>query len=284
MLIQVYVKDEPVVKCDLLIAKEDAVAKVPIAGLKDLLESPMAIRLVKPHENMGMKAAVYAAEAIATAEAVSSPVFVACADKAILDGMCSMDYAGPAGGPIKCMPSGTKPQAPPRVRNRAKPKPQEKPAPEPPAEPEAPGQDNAGAPDGSAAPAPGAAAGETYAGLMDDPAFVKGDEADLGDTAPEPAPPAPDPAPDPAVANAPKIMKILKDRGVPSGQVPGVLEALREAMDARITLPMQVKLKLAKDGATGDMDPEETARLVAPAFDELKALLKEIDDRNAAKQ
>lgn len=277
MLIQVYVKDEPVVKCDLLIAREDAVAKIPISGLKDLLENPMDIQLVKPHENMGMKAAVYAAEAIATAEAVSSPVFVACADKAILDGMCSMDYAGPAGGPIKCMPSGTKPQAPPKVRNRAKPKPQEKPAPEPPAGPDAAGKDGRDMPDENAAP--DAVPGETYAGLMADPAFVKGDEADLGDAAPEQAPPAPDPT----LENTKKIMSILKDRGVPSGQIPGVLEALREAMDPRITLPMQVKLKLARDGATGDMDPEATAKLVAPVFDELKALLKEIDDRNAGK-
>ena len=60
-----------------------------------------------------------------------------------------------------------------------------------------------------------------------------------------------------------------------------MLEALREAMDANITLPMQIKLKLSKDGATGDMDPDKTAKLVAPVFDQLKTLLNEIDDHNA---
>lgn len=299
MLIQVYVKNEPIQKCDLLIAREDAAVTIPVAELADLRDRKMDVKLVKTHENMGMKAAVLAAEAIASAEAVSSPVFIACPDKAILDGMCSMEYAGPAGGPIKCVPSGTKPQAPPRVRNRAKPKtpaqpeadaaagagPEAKPSGEAPADaPEDTGTGAAGTPG-----APAAAAGPGPDGLdevkaaLDDPSLVKGGEVNTEPD--ENAGSGPEAGkPDPTLENTRKIMAILKEKGVPAGQIPGVLEALREAMDANITLPMQVKLKLAKDGATGDMDPEKTAKLVAPAFDELKALLKEIDDHNAAKQ
>lgn len=294
MLIQVYVKNEPIQKCDLLIAREDAVVNVPVAELADLRDRKMDVKLVKAHENMGMKAAVLAAEAIASAEAVSSPVFIACSDKAILDGMCSMEYAGPAGGPIKCVPSGTKPQVPPRVRNRAKPKTpaqpeagaaagagsETKPSGEAPADaPEDAGTGTAGTPGASAAAAgPGPDGLDEVKAALGDPALVRDGEVNTEpDAQEEPG------KPDPTLENTKKIMAILKEKGVPAGQIPGVLEALREAMDANITLPMQVKLKLAKDGATGDMDPEKTAKLVAPAFDELKALLKEIDDHNAGK-
>ena len=292
MLIQVYVKNEPVQKCDLLIAREDAAVTIPVAELADLRDREMDVKLVKAHENMGMKAAVLAAEAIASAEAVSSPVFIACSDKAILDGMCSMEYAGPAGGPVKCVPSGTKPQAPPRVRNKAKPKAPAQAGAAPDAAGKPSGETPAGTPagaaadteaDGAPAPVPGPADGpEGLVEVMDalgDPSLVKDGEVNTDPGAQEDTG-----EPDPTLENTKRIMGILKEKGVPSGQIPGVLEALREAMDANITLPMQVKLKLAKDGATGDMDPDKTAELVAPAFDELKALLKEIDDRNAAKR
>lgn len=289
MLIQVYIKNEPVEKCDLLIAKEDAVLSIPVSNLKELQDAELSVAIVKASENMAMKAAVYAAGAIAGAKSVSSPVFVACPDKAILDGMCSMEYDGPAGGPIKCVPSGTKPQPAPRVRNRTRPKAAEQPA----------GQDDgqdgkeaATSPDGAtpantpetAASRPGNGAEpaeeDSMQGILSDPALVKDGEVNT-DGAGEPEAPG---KPDPTIGNTKSIMAILKEQGVPSGQIPGVLEALREAMDASITLPMQVKLKLAKDGATGDMDPEKTAKLVAPRFDELKSLLKEIDEHNSRKQ
>lgn len=299
MLIQVYVKNEPVQNCDLLIAREDAVVSVPVKDLQALQENRMEVRLVKAQENMAMKAAVLATEAIASAESMSSPVFVACADKAILEGICSMEYTGPAGGTIQCVPSGTKPQAPPRARNRAKPKTPGQAAadarqsqegtagaPDKPAGTEPGGQDGApaepAAGQGGTPPGPGAeeSRDEGVLDAMSDPSLVKNGEVNLGSDGQETENSG---APDPTLENTRKIMSILKDKGVPSGQIPGVLEALREAMDADITLPMQVRLKLARDGATGDMDPDATAKLVAPAFDELKTLLKEIDDHNAGK-
>lgn len=278
MLIQVYAKNEPIEKCDLLIAKEDAVISVPASELKSLGESGFEVALVKAQENMGMKAAVLAARFIASAEAVSSPVYIACPDKAILDGMCSMEYAGPAGGPIQLAPYGAKPASQPRSRPRPKPKapaPKDPPAAgdavpgpaggaEPPAGPPAETQD---------APAPDPAPAAVEAGAAADGEIVL-DNGGAGEPGPEKS--------DPSIGNARKIMSILKEQGVPAGQIPGVLEALREAMDASITLPMQIRLKVSRDGAAGEMDPDKTAALVSPRFDELKALLDEIDGRNAA--
>ena len=292
MLIQIYTKNEQLEACDVLIAKDDAVMSIPVAGIPALQEHAMDVKLVKAGENRAMKAAVFVADAIKNAESVASPVYVACTDKSILDGICSMEYAGPAGGPIKCAAQGTKPQAPPRVRNKAKPKSPdqavkdaaaaaaeaEKKAAEKAAaaQQDAPaGTEPATAP--AADPKPGAD-GEDVGSLMRDPAFTKDGEVVL-DGEKEPAPPEHDPVKE----NTPRIMGILKDTGIPSDQIPGVLEALREAMDADITLPMQVKLKLAKDGATEGMDPDETAKRVAPRFQELKCLLEEIDEHNGRK-
>lgn len=277
MLIQVYAKNEPVEKCDLLIAKEDAVISVPVSELKSLGESGFEVALVKAQENMGMKAAVLAARFIASAEAVSSPVYIACPDKAILDGMCSMEYAGPAGGPIQLAPYGAKPAAQPRSRPRPKPK---APAPkDPPAAGDAmPGPSGGAEPpagppaETQGAPAPAPAAMEARSGAANGEIVL--DNGGAGEPEPE--------KPDPSIGNARKIMSILKEQGVPAGQIPGVLEALREAMDASITLPMQIRLKVSRDGAAGEMDPDKTAALVSPRFDELKALLDEIDGRNAA--
>lgn len=282
MLIQIYIKNEPLVQCDVLVARDDAVMSIPVSGLQSLQERQISVRLIKPGENMAMKAAVFVADAIKNAGAVSSPVFISCPDKAILDGICSMDYEGPAGGPIKCAVSGTKPQPAPRVRNKAKPKDAGQAVKD--AAAAAAGAERAAAEKMAAAQPAGDAespgSDEDMARLMQDPAFAKNGEVVLDETSG--GPPA-EPR-DPVKENTPKIMSILKDTGIPSGQIPGVLEALREAMDAQITLPMQVKLKLAKDRATDGMAPEETAKRVAPKFDELKALLKEIDDANAAKK
>lgn len=276
MLVQVYSKNEPLANCDLLIAREDATLSIPASSLAGVMERSMRIVLVKPQENIGMKAAVVIADAIKNADAISSPVHILCPDRTIMDGICSVDYEGPAGGVIKCAPDGTK-AASPKVRNLAKSgssnrkpaasSPQQNPEKKA-AAPAEPGTDST---EGSEEPG-----GTTMADLLKDPAFVDGDEVPVPEASPKEAP-------DPAVANAPKVMAILKECGVPSGQIPGVLEALREAMDAKITLPMQVKLKLVRDGATEDMDPGQTAKLVEPRFDELKALLKEIDDANAAR-
>lgn len=277
MLVQVYSKNEPLANCDLLIAREDATLSIPASSLAGVMERSMRIVLVKPQENIGMKAAVVIADAIKNAEAISSPVHILCPDKAIMDGICSVDYEGPAGGVIKCAPDGTK-SASPKVRNLAKSgssnrkpaasSPQREPEKKAaaPAEPAEPGTDST---EGSEEPD-----GTTMADLLKDPAFVDGDEVPVPEASPEEAP-------DPAVANAPKVMAILKECGVPSGHIPGVLEALREAMDANITLPMQIKLKLARDQAADGPEAEKTAELVKPRFDELKALLKEIDDANA---
>lgn len=291
MLVQIYAKNEPLAKCDLLIAKEDATLTIPISAFAAIQGHPVETVLVRPGENMAMKAAVVIAKAIREACEVSSPVFVQCADKNILDGICSMDYEGPAGGPIKCVPAGTKPPAASRNRNRSSSQKTAKPAASGAARAMAnaqaadagfvPGQKPVDKPADAPCPVkdePPAGQDEDVSALLSDPSLVQGGEIPV-DPGPEPEPEKPDPA----VANAPKVMSILKECGVPSGQIPGVLEALRESMDASITLPMQVKLKLARDGATGDMDPDETAKLVAPRFDELKALLKEIDDANAAK-
>lgn len=283
MLIQVYIKNEPLVKCDVLIARDDAVMSIPASELEDLQAREMGVRLVKPNENMAMKAAVFVADAIKDAESVSSPVFIACPDKAIMDGLCSMEYRGPAGGLVKCAAHGTKQQAPPRVRNKAKP-PQPKPGPK-----ATPADEGAGTAAGQD-PGAGTDAGSKPAGaekppeedmsqLMQDPSLTQDGEVVLGDTSGEPAP-----APrDPVKENTPRIMGILKETGIPSGQIPGVLEALREAIDPNVTLPMQVKLKLAKDGAMDGMTPEETAKRVAPKFEELKHMLDEIDAANGAK-
>lgn len=274
MLVQVYSKNEPLANCDLLIAREDATLSIPASSLAGVMERSMRIVLVKPQENIGMKAAVVIADAIKNAEAISSPVHILCPDKAIMDGICSVDYEGPAGGVIKCAPDGTK-AASPKVRNLAKSSQAAKKT--------TPGQAKSPAepPEGTAdskqdETSRTAAHGDPpMSELLNDPTFVDGDEVPEPGTDPEP------PAPDPSIQNAPKVMSILKECGVPSGQIPGVLEAIREAMDAKITLPMQVKLKLAKDGATDENDPDATAKLIEPRFDELKTLLNEIDEANA---
>lgn len=274
MLVQVYSKNEPLANCDLLIAREDATLSIPASSLAGVMERSMRIVLVKPQENIGMKAAVVIADAIKNAEAISSPVHILCPDKAIMDGICSVDYEGPAGGVIKCAPDGTK-AASPKVRNLAKSSQAAKKT--------TPGQAKSPAepPEGTAdskqdETSRTAAHGDPLMSeLLNDPTFVDGDEVPEPGTDPEP------PAPDPSIQNAPKVMSILKECGVPSGQIPGVLEAIREAMDAKITLPMQVKLKLAKDGATDENDPDATAKLIEPRFDELKTLLNEIDEANA---
>lgn len=274
MLVQVYSKNEPLANCDLLIAREDATLSIPASSLAGVMERSMRIVLVKPQENIGMKAAVVIADAIKNAEAISSPVHILCPDKAIMDGICSVDYEGPAGGVIKCAPDGTK-AASPKVRNLAKSSQAAKKT--------TPGQAKSPAepPEGTAdskqdETSRTAAHGDPpMSELLNDPTFVDGDEVPEPETDPEP------PAPDPSIQNAPKVMSILKECGVPSGQIPGVLEAIREAMDAKITLPMQVKLKLAKDGATDENDPDATAKLIEPRFDELKTLLNEIDEANA---
>lgn len=273
MLIQVYIKSELLSQCDILIAKEDANLNIPVTSLAGLMENHVKIAIVKPQENIGMKAAVIIADAIKHAEAISSPVNILCPDKAIMDGICSMDYEGPAGGVIKCVPDGTK-TASPRVRNLAKSgtaakKSQPSQAKEP---VETPAENNNG---NNESPQNNTPMSE----LLQDPAFVKGDEVPV----PEEAPESKTEKPDPSIQNAPKVMAILKECGVPSGQIPGVLEAIRASMDAKITLPMQVKLKLAKDGATDEKDPEATAKLVEPRFAELKTLLDEIDAANAQK-
>lgn len=274
MLVQVYSKNEPLANCDLLIAREDATLSIPASSLAGVMERSMRIVLVKPQENIGMKAAVVIADAIKNAEAISSPVHILCPDKAIMNGICSVDYEGPAGGVIKCAPDGTK-AASPKVRNLAKSSQAAKKT--------TPGQAKSPAepPEGTAdskqdETSRTAAHGDPpMSELLNDPTFVDGDEVPEPGTDPEP------PAPDPSIQNAPKVMSILKECGVPSGQIPGVLEAIREAMDAKITLPMQVKLKLAKDGATDENDPDATAKLIEPRFDELKTLLNEIDEANA---
>lgn len=282
MLIQVYVKNEPLEKCDLLIAREDAVISIPVSGLSAIIsdvktrgDTSFEIGLVKIAENMGMKAAILAAQFIASADAVASPVYIACPDKTILDGICSMECTTSTGGIIKLEPYGAKPAAPAKTRTRARAS--AKPAPAPAENPE-PG--NGANPDNDQAEDAATAPDEPMNELMDDPSLVQNGEMALNQGKPDTGSDT-GKKPDPTSANAPKIMSILKQQGVPSGQIPGVLEALREAMDANITLPMQIKLKLSKDGATGDMDPDKTAKLVAPVFDQLKTLLNEIDDHNA---
>lgn len=299
MLIQIYIKNEPLAPCHLLIAKEDAGITVPAADLASLLErDDITVALVKPSENMAMKAAIETAKAIRESKFSDGPVQVQCPDKAILDGICSMEYTGPDGSPVKCVPAGTKPAQGQKSKTKdsgKKPAGQNPPKPGPVArgaqdasanggpgglKQEGTSTDDGGAsggPEGLVQDGAGSNGGESFGDLMKDPEFVSGNEVAVKDEKPAEKPR------DPVAENTPRIMGILKETGVPSGQIPGVLEALREAMDAGITLPMQVKLKLAKDGATGDMDPEETAKRVAPRFDELKALLKEIDDANAAK-
>lgn len=274
MLVQVYSKNEPLANCDLLIAREDATLSIPASSLAGVMERSMRIVLVKPQENIGMKAAVVIADAIKNAEAISSPVHILCPDKTIMDGICSVDYEGPAGGVIKCAPDGTK-AASPKVRNLAKSGQAAKKTTS--GQAKSPAEPPEGTADGKQDETSRAAAQDDLpmSELLNDPAFVDGDEV------PEPEPDPEPPAPDPSIQNAPKVMAILKECGVPSGQIPGVLEAIREAMDAKITLPMQVKLKLAKDGTTDENDPDATAKLIEPRFDELKALLNEIDEANA---
>ena len=281
MLIQIYIKNEPLARCEVLIAKEDASVSIPVSELPAFSETVKAgsldIVVVKPTENMGMRAAIEIAAAIRKLHSEGATVQVQCPDKPILDGICSMEYVDADGNAVKCVPAGTKPPAPSRsratpskspARRQDGPKPKQEPDPRPAPEP-------AGSVDDAPDPEPGG--GESYSDLVNDPQFASGNDADVK--------PAEEPVKerDVVMENTPKVMEIMREAGVPSGQVPGVLEALREAMDASITFPMQVKLKLARDKATDDMDPARTAELVQPRFDELKKLLDEIDAANAAK-
>lgn len=279
MVIQIYLKDEPLENCSLLIAQETARVTIPITDLPKLKEQDIRIITVKPTENMAVKAAVAIAKAIREAETISAPVSVICPDKIILDAVCSIEYEGPAGGMIRCVPQDTGGAAANASRTRQQrrnktkqiePKPSgpvREPRPDPASIPSA--QEDDGPPQDPPAPEPEP---------EDDPKLVKGNEVNLdGAMAPDP-----EPVPDPG-AGASRIIDIIKSCGVPSGQMPGVLDAIREAADAQLTLPMQIKLKLSRDQALSGKDPDDLAKMLEPRFDELKSMIRAIDEANAAR-
>lgn len=277
MVIQIYLNDEPLESCTLLIAQETARVTVPVTDLPKLKEHDIRIVTVKSTENMAVKAAVAIAQAIREAETISSPVSVICPDRIILDAVCSVEYEGPAGGMILCVPKDTSGAAANASRARSQRRSKAKQI-----EPKTYGPIPKQEPD--LGPVPSAQAGDGPSQdppapePEDDPTLVKGNEVNLdGALAPDP-----EPVPDPS-DNAPRIIDIIKSCGVPSGQIPGVLDALREAADAQLTLPMQIKLKLSRDQALSGKTPDELAKLLEPRFDELKAMIKAIDEANAAK-
>lgn len=281
MVIQIYLNDEPLESCTLLIAQETARVTIPVTDLPKLKEHDIRIVTVKPMENMAVKAAVAIAKAIREAETISSPISVICPDRIILDAVCSVEYEGPAGGTVLCVPKDTGGTAANASRTRSQrrskakqiePKPFE-PVPKPEPDPGPVPSAQAGGGPSQDPPTP-----EPEPEPEDDPALVRGNEVNLdGALAPDP-----EPAPDPG-ANASRIIDIIKSCGVPSGQIPGVLDAIREAADAQLTLPMQIKLKLSRDQALSGKDPDDLAKMLEPRFDELKSMIKAIDEANAAR-
>lgn len=288
MKIQIYMKNEPLEDCDVLIAKESAAITVPIGQLMKLAEKPPKVLGIKDSENLMMKAAILVSQSISEGMSNTTPttVQVACPDKQVLDAICSLDYRSSVTGPVRCVPAAaaktaSKPAQKPKVNNLAKPKAANQPAqaakkPEngsdasgktekPDKKPDIP----VGKPDIQAEPAEAKpAADET----SDPDGFVDGEEVDLsGADDPEPAKERP------FDTNAMKAMQMLKDAGIHPDQIPGCIDAVREAIDPVVTLPMQVKLKLAKDGALDAMDPDETTKLLAPIFSDVKGLIAKAD-------
>ncbi len=299
MLIKICTKNEPLVACDKLIAKESVTLQVPVADLKTALDTRPDVHLVKDRENMMMRCGILVAQILkeTTPEACGKSAFIACEDTNILNAICSLEYELSDGSMVKCVPSaskGAKTAPAPRVRNKARQAP--KPAgqdtgkaaaasresadngkkDELAQEPESGQADYAGSPasklpeglsmDNVGKPVPD----EAQEGLMQDPDLVKPNgEMNLDGAAPEPGKPKPGEAP------AARIMKMLKDAGIPSGQIAGCLDAIRESIDPEITLPMQVKMRLAKDSAENFMDPAETASRIVPIYADVKKLMEE---------
>lgn len=287
MLICIQTKNEPLRACDILIVKETAQLQIPATDLKAMLQTQPDIRLVKEKENMLLKCGILIAQILKELDkdAVGGPVQIACSDKPILDAVCSLEYPLSDKTEAKCIPAkaDAKPSQPrpksqgktagtrssaTRRSNAAAPKPDSKPSDEPlPGTPPMPDTDavnddkpNPGEPTQDAAqPDPN-----------DDPVGpTVGNEVDLSGSQLEPKKPKPGEAP------AAKIMNMLRDAGIPSGQLPGVLDAIRESADPDMTLPLQIKMKLTKDGATDAMPFEETAKRVAPLFHDIKSLMEE---------
>ena len=300
MLICIQTKNEPLSACDILIAKENAQIQIPASDLKAMLQSPPDIRLVKEKENMLLKCGILITQILSELDkdAVNGPVQVLCADKPILEAVCSLDYPLSDKTEAKCVPArpDAKPSSP-RAKTPAKTGERKTPArrsktanqdaappttqPGPDAQPSDENNDEKAVPDTdgrtSEPPAePDAANPDTNNAATpvepndDEPIGpVAGNEVDLSGTQPEPEKPKPGEAP------AAKIMNMLRDAGVPSGQLPGVLDAIRASADPDMTLPLQLKMKLTKDGAIDDMPYEDTAKRVAPLFHEIKSLMEE---------
>lgn len=289
MLIKICTKNEPLVNCDVLIAKESVTLQVPVAELKSALDVNPEIHLVKDRENMMVKCGILVAGILAATspEKCGKAVFVACSDDPILNAICSLEYALSDGSPAKCVPSAPKgAKTQPAPRSRGKSKPAQKAGAEAGTKPAPEKKDGAGTPaqpgkDGEAGDAPKLPEGLSMdnvgkpipgdgADPMSDPALVTADgEMNLEGGAPGDRKAAPGEAP------AARIIKMLKDAGIPSGQVPGCLDAIRESIDPDVTLPMQVKMRLAKDSADHFLDPAETASRIAPIYSDVKKLMEE---------
>ena len=280
MTVQVYMgsKAELLGRCTVLIAQEGSVIPVPVDVMAQAAY-PDEVVIVKTSENMASKAAIVIAQTILNTPGIQSPVFISCTDKPTLDALCSVEYPSPDNGkPIRLVAAETaKPAAPakktpdrprkasaPKSVNRTD-KPEAKTEPvatvktDPPKDDK--GDENAGA--------------ET---VMPKPEVQDLPDADpdlvtpTGEVNLEPKPEYKDPEPTKSDNAASRILHIMRTK-VPAGCIAPCLDAIREADDPEITLPLQVRLKLARSGF--DANPDEITAKLAPVFAEIKALMAE---------
>lgn len=262
MRIQIHTKNEPLeIDCDVLIVKETTTVPVPVTCLSRLHERPLEVMLVKESENLMLKAAILISQAIAanTANAAPDTVYVLCPDKTVLDAVCSVEYRSSVGGLVRCMAPGTKTSSPSRSRSRSggTKKPQAAPAPV---------SDDA---------APVVSSQDAASDPMEDPDLVSPSGEII--LSAEDAPPAPDPR-DVVNGKVADVMSLIKGQNIPSGQIPGCLEAIREANANGTDLAEKVADKLANDGSDGD--PKKTAAKLGPVFADVRRLMAEIDAAN----
>ena len=278
MTVQVYMgaKAELLGRCTVLIAQEGSTIPVPV----DIMAQgayPDEVVVVKASENMASKAAIVIAQTILNTPGVQSPVFISCTDKPTLDALCSVEYPSPDNGkPIRLVAAGAaKPAAPAKK------------APERPRKASAPKRVNTDKPETKAKPVASVkaepprdnkditpenrttAADTANQALPDsDPELV----TPSGEVNLEPKPEYKDPEPPKSDNAASRIIHIMRTK-VPAGCIAPCLDAIREADDPEITLPLQVKLKLARSGF--DANPDEITAKLVPVFAEIKALMAE---------
>ncbi len=271
LTVQVFMgaKGEMLGRCTLLIVQEGAIVPVP-ADVLAAKAYPDDVSVVKLSENMASKAAIIIAQKILSTPTVQSPVFIACPDKSVLDALCSVEYPAPdTGKTVRLVAAGTKPAAPVKkapARKPAAPKPAKAAKPEPAKSEQA--KDEVAEMLGEDLPAKTPDVSDISEPEFMEEALVKPNgEANL-----DPVPETKDPEPPKSDNAASRIIHIMRTK-VPAGCIAPCLDAIREADDPEITLPLQVKLKLARSGF--DANPDEITAKLAPVFAEIKTLMAE---------